>query len=335
MFQIFTAQSEFRSAFCPAILNDTINEIKVEIKGASNLVEQWVEKVNKNCYVDHVGVGICNFMKQKVNKNKTTNYMNIDPDCHRMIHLHHDNMHKVVFQIYGKTDQQYRKIRIILRSHDEDQVIYEQQSPSTVAPQQFQISNHSTEFRAKNGHQLNMQTSTISVVAAPNLPISSDQSIRNITTSGYDCYHTADYGYHRYAPYDTRQTRSLSYDTFDFNEKSNYEAQKVLYMMKEFANNHMRTPNGQKENIVIPNKAWSIISSTIKEMEGIRQANEMKIKKLQAKATKLETISTSFEETPLYPNINVFDEFNMGDFGNFNNGFQSDFNMEDSPQLCI
>ena len=111
----FDKQSEFRITFAPAVVIP-IGDIKMAIRGAENFRTEEIKE--KECYVEHVGVGLCNVVQKKKSKKKTEKYVNLDPDCHKMIHLPKENMHLVKFEFFGKKNTHHR-IRIFLGSSDD------------------------------------------------------------------------------------------------------------------------------------------------------------------------------------------------------------------------
>ena len=121
------------------MLTNIGNGIKMAIRAA---VDYKTERIkNELCYVQHIGVGICNIMNQQ-KKKKTDKYINIDPNCHRMIHIPHQNMNVVQFEFLVEKGKQH-SIKIMLRSSDNQdhkkltsKVIYEY-NPSLVATKSF------------------------------------------------------------------------------------------------------------------------------------------------------------------------------------------------------
>ena len=123
------------------MLTDIGNGIKMGIRGAVDYETEIIK--GEPCYVQHIGVGLCNIVKKEMKKKtnrKNDKYINIDPDCHRMIHIPHENMDLVQFEFLAQRSEQH-SIRIMLSSSDnhdhkklQSKVIYEYNpSPSPTA----------------------------------------------------------------------------------------------------------------------------------------------------------------------------------------------------------
>ena len=109
-------------------------------------------KQKEECYVEHIGIGIANIVSRISKKGrKNDKYINIDPECYRMIHIPQENMDLVQFEFLSESNTE-AEIRVILRSSDDEKYGYNKDNPKII----YQYKPKNTFYSFQNNRKRSM-----------------------------------------------------------------------------------------------------------------------------------------------------------------------------------